>query len=132
MNKIKKILKNSTILATSIFIIGLLTFNIYVILIFIGACVSILSFYMMIQDAKLISYAETTKQGTKIARLGFAKRFFLYLIALGIAGYFYKEKGIFCVGIGMLNIKINIYLLTLYERLILKINKIKEDSKKWD
>lgn len=81
---------------------------------FSGAVVSILGLYLICLDVKKIV---TTQQGSyKRGILGYLQRYTLYGIYLGVIAKFFGLSMIICSGLGLLNVKANILLMALSDK----------------
>lgn len=124
MEDIKKLFRRMVFTSLIFLVAGLITRNNYVLVGLVsGSIISILSLYILSMDVKSIAYCKDHKIARRIAVLGYLKRYFLYMIYLGIILYFLDFKYFISAVIGLLNVRINIYLLLLEE----KINKLKNN-----
>lgn len=121
MEELKKIMRNGVIVAIVILIFGVIYQNIYLYLgMFLGALISVIGFYMICLDAK-----SSIASGSpfKVSVIGYMKRYIMYGIFLGIMTKYYGFPMLVSGVIGLLNIKCNIYAITL-------LNTIKNFKKK--
>ena len=71
--------------------LGLIFQNKYLLFGISGGCaISVIALYMLSQDSKAIAYSKDVKVAKRIAYIGYAKRYFLHLLFLGILLYFYQ------------------------------------------
>lgn len=119
MDKVKILFKRTWITALAILVYGVIVGSKEVYLgIFSGAVVSILGLYLLCLDVKKIV---ATQQGSyKRGILGYLQRYFMYGIYLGVMGKFFGLSMIICSGLGLLNVKGNILLMALSDK-VLKI-----------
>ncbi len=119
MDKVKSLFKRSGITALIILIYGLVIGSIEVYLgMFSGAVVSILGLYLLCLDVKKIV---ATQQGSyKRGILGYLQRYVIYAVYLGVMAKFFGLSMIICSGLGLLNVKANILLMALSDK-VLKI-----------
>ena len=83
---------------------------------FSGALVSILGLYLLCLDVKKIV---ATQQGSyKRGILGYLQRYALYGVYLGVMAKFFGLSMIICSGLGLLNVKANILLMALSDKVI--------------
>lgn len=116
MEDIKLIFRNASILACAILIYGLILQNKYILLgSFGGAVLSIGGFYSLCQDVKTQVYQQDASRARAFAR--YLKRYVAYGLFLGILGKVYGLEMILSGAIGLLNIKLNIYLLPLIKKI---------------
>lgn len=119
MDKVKSLFKRSGITALIILIYGLVIGSIEVYLgMFSGAVISILGLYLLCLDVKKIV---ATQQGSyKRGILGYLQRYVIYAVYLGVMAKFFGLSMIICSGLGLLNVKANILLMALSDK-VLKI-----------
>lgn len=119
MEEIKKLFKITITVTIVTFLLGLIFQNKYLLLGISGGClISVISLYMLSLDSKAISYSKDVKTAKRIAYIGYAKRYFLYLIFLGALLYFTNDFQLFLSGfIGLLNIKLSIYFMTVLKKI---------------
>lgn len=118
MNQIKKIFKRGIITSFIVLIYGIFTRNSVVYIgMFVGALISVLTFYMMYEAAQNLTFSKNIRKSTY---LNYGKRYALYLITLLIMGYFGKIQFIIATAIGLFNIRINIFLLIFEEKIFKK------------
>ncbi|QNM14676.1 ATP synthase subunit I [Fusobacterium hominis] len=117
MEDIKRLFKRAGITALIILIYGVLVQSKEVYLgMFTGALVSILSLYLLCIDVKKII---ATKDGSKKrAILGYLQRYVLYIVYLGVMAKFFGLSMVICSGLGLLNVKFNIQLMALSDRVL--------------
>jgi hypothetical protein len=115
MNELKVIIRRGIITSAIILIYGLLSRNEYIYLgMFIGAVLSVIGFYMICLDAKA---SLASNSPFKVGVIGYLKRYVLYGIFLAIAAKFYGFPMLVSGVIGLLNIKINILSVTLFNNI---------------
>lgn len=112
MEDIRKILHRGIIVSLVILCYGVLSQNQYVYIgMFLGAVLSIIGFYMIYLDAKTSLISESP---FKVSVIGYLKRYVMYGFFLGIMTKYYGFPMLVGGVIGLLNIKINIVVLTLF------------------
>ena len=118
MEEIKKLFKITIIVTTVTFLLGLIFQNKYLLFGISGGCaISVIALYMLSQDSKAIAYSKDVKVAKRIAYIGYAKRYFLHLLFLGILLYFTNDFQLFLSGfIGTLNVKFSIYFMSILEK----------------
>lgn len=117
MEKVKLLFKRAGITALIILVYGIIiqSKEIYFGM-FSGAVVSILALYMLCLDVKNIV---ATQQGSyKRGILGYVQRYLLYAIYLGLMAKFFGLSMVICSGLGLLNVKANILLMALSDKLL--------------
>lgn len=115
MEDIKRLFKRAGISAVAILIYGILVQSKEVYIgMFSGALVSILALYLLAIDVKRIVATKDTSK--KKAFLGYLQRYFLYGVYLGVIAYVWGLSMIICSGLGLLNVKFNILLMTLSDK----------------
>lgn len=115
MDELKKIIKRGIITAVVVLIYGVLSRNKYVYMgMFSGAILSVVGFYMICLDAKA---SLASNSPFKVGVIGYLKRYFLYGIFLALATKFYGFPMLVSGVIGLLNIKINILAITLFNNI---------------
>ncbi len=115
MDELKKIIKRGIITAIIVLIYGVLSGNEYVYIgMFLGAILSVVGFYMICLDAKA---SLASNSPFKVGVIGYLKRYFLYGIFLALATKFYGFPMLVSGVIGLLNIKINILAITLFNNI---------------
>ncbi|MGL5000147.1 MAG: ATPase [Cetobacterium sp.] len=115
MNELKVIIKRGIIAAVVIFVYGLLSKNEYIYLgMASGAILSVVGFYMICLDAKA---SLASNSPFKVGVIGYLKRYFIYGIFLALAAKFYGFPMLVSGVIGLLNIKINILAITLFNNI---------------
>ena len=119
MEEIKKLFKITIIVTTVTFLLGLIFQNKYLLFGISGGCaISIIALYMLSQDSKAIAYSKDVKVAKRIAYIGYAKRYFLHLLFLGILLYFTNDFQLFLSGfIGTLNVKLSIYFISILKKI---------------
>ena len=118
MEEIKKLFKITIIVTTVTFLLGLIFQNKYLLFGISGGCaISVIALYMLSQDSKAIAYSKDVKVAKRIAYIGYAKRYFLHLLFLGILLYFTNDFQLFLSGfIGTLNVKLSIYFINILNK----------------
>ena len=118
MEEIKKLFKITIIVTTITFLLGLIFQNKYLLFGISGGCaISVIALYMLSQDSKAIAYSKDVKVAKRIAYIGYAKRYFLHLLFLGILLYFTNDFQLFLSGfIGTLNVKLSIYFINIFKK----------------
>ena len=119
MDEIKKLFKITIIVTTVTFLLGLIFQNKYLLFGISGGCaISVIALYMLSQDSKAIAYSKDVKVAKRIAYIGYAKRYFLHLLFLGILLYFTNDFQLFLSGfIGTLNVKLSIYFISILKKI---------------
>ena len=119
MEEIKKLFKITIIVTTVTFLLGLIFQNKYLLFGISGGCaISVIALYMLSQDSKAIAYSKDVKVAKRIAYIGYAKRYFLHLLFLGILLYFTNDFQLFLSGfIGTLNVKLSIYFMNILRKI---------------
>ena len=119
MEEIKKLFKITIIVTTVTFLLGLIFQNKYLLFGISGGCaISVIALYMLSQDSKAIAYSKDVKVAKRIAYIGYAKRYFLHLVFLGILLYFTNDFQLFLSGfIGKLNVKLSIYFMNILKKI---------------
>ena len=119
MKEIKKLFKITIIVTTVTFLLGLIFQNKYLLFGISGGCaISVIALYMLSQDSKAIAYSKDVKVAKRIAYIGYAKRYFLHLLFLGILLYFTNDFQLFLSGfIGTLNVKLSIYFISILKKI---------------
>ena len=119
MEEIKKLFKITIIVTTVTFLLGLIFQNKYLLFGISGGCaISVITLYMLSQDSKAIAYSKDVKVAKRIAYIGYAKRYFLHLLFLGILLYFTNDFQLFLSGfIGTLNVKLSIYFISILKKI---------------
>ena len=119
MEEIKKLFKITIIVTTITFLLGLIFQNKYLLFGISGGCaISVIALYMLSLDSKAIAYSKDVKVAKRIAYIGYAKRYFLYLLFLGILLYFTNDFQLFLSGfIGTLNVKLSIYFMSTLKKI---------------
>ena len=116
MEDIKTIFKHAGISVILVFLYGLLIWNFYVLIGTFSAClVSILSFYSLCEDVKTQVFLKDDSR--RRAFLRYLKRYVLSGVYLAVLGYFWGLPMILSAAVGLLNIKLNIYLLPIFKKL---------------
>ena len=119
MEEIRKLFKITIIVTTVTFLLGLIFQNKYLLFGISGGCaISVIALYMLSQDSKAIAYSKDVKVAKRIAYIGYAKRYFLHLLFLGILLYFTNDFQLFLSGfIGTLNVKLSIYFISILKKI---------------
>ena len=119
MEEIKKLFKITIIVTVVTFLLGLIFQNKYLLFGISGGCaISVIALYMLSQDSKAIAYSKDVKVAKRIAYIGYAKRYFLRLLFLGILLYFTNDFQLFLSGfIGTLNVKLSIYFISILKKI---------------
>ena len=119
MEEIKKLFKITIIVTTVTFLLGLIFQNKYLLFGISGGCaISVIALYMLSQDSKAIAYSKDVKVAKRIAYIGYAKRYFLHILFLGILLYFTNDFQLFLSGfIGTLNVKLSIYFISILKKI---------------
>lgn len=116
MEIIQKIFKNAFITSLLILVYGIISqSNLIYIGMLGGSLLSILGFYMIALDSKRTIYSSSPM---KAGVLGYLKRYFIYAIFLGVLTKYFGISMLVCSAIGLLNIKFNIFILTLSENIL--------------
>ena len=106
--ELKILIRNSMITSAIILAMGILTLDkIVLIATFGGSLVSLLTLYLTIKDAEV---SVISSGATKIAALGYAKRYFIYGVFLFTMVKLLGFSGVVLGGVGLLNVKFNILL----------------------
>ena len=110
MEEIKKLFKITIIVTVVTFLLGLIFQNKYLLFGISGGCaISVIALYMLSKDVKVAK---------RIAYIGYAKRYFLHLLFLGILLYFTNDFQLFLSGfIGTLNVKLSIYFISILKKI---------------
>jgi ATP synthase I chain len=119
MEEIKKLFKITIIVTIVTCLLGLIFQNKYLLFGISGGCaISVIALYMLSQDSKAIAYSKDVKVAKRIAYIGYAKRYFLHLLFLGILLYFTNDFQLFLSGfIGTLNVKLSIYFISILKKI---------------
>ena len=111
MEEIKRVFKISGIFAVVTLLFGVIFSNKYLYIGgFLGNLVSIWSFYMITVDTNKNLYSDYPK---KAAMVSFGKRYIVYLIFLGCMVKFFDLPMLISSAIGLLNIRISIFIHVL-------------------
>ena len=118
MEEVKKLFKITITVAIVTCLLGLIFQDKYLLFGFSGGCaVSVVALYMLSLDSKAITYTKDIKVAKRIAYIGYAKRYFLHLLFLGILLYFTNDFKLFLSGfIGTLNVKLSIYFINIFKK----------------
>lgn len=117
MEDIKRVFKRSGITVLIILIYGIIVQSKEVYLgMASGALVSIFALYLLCIDVKNI--VATQNGSHKRAILGYLKRYILYAVYLGVMAKYFGLSMVLCSGIGLLNTRINITLMTLSDKFL--------------
>jgi hypothetical protein len=123
--EIKKVLKNSMITSIIIFVYGLIIRSPVIYLGMFGGCVvSWIGFYSICLEAEA---AVKNNNPFKVTVTGYLKRYFIYGLYLGMLIKFLGIPTFLGGALGLLNIKFNIFLMTV----MLVIQKMKSRLKKF-
>ena len=115
MDELKRLIKRGIITSLVILFYGVLSGNEYVYMgMFAGAVLSVIGFYMICLDAKA---SLASNSPFKVGVVGYLKRYFLYGIFLALATKFYGFPMLVSGVIGLLNIKMNILAITLFNNI---------------
>lgn len=116
MKQVKIIFRNAIIVSAVILLYGVI-FQIKEVYIgtFLGSVVSILCFYLLCRDTKA---TVLSKSPSKFAVINYMKRYFICALFLGILGYYGKLPLLLSGALGLLNIKLNIMFLTLFNYIL--------------
>ena len=119
MEEIRKLFKITIRVTVVTFLLGLIFQNKYLLFGISGGCaISVIALYMLSQDSKAIAYSKDVKVAKRIAYIGYAKRYFLHLLFLGILLYFTNDFQLFLSGfIGTLNVKLSIYFMNILKKI---------------
>ena len=119
MEEIKKLFKITITVTIVTCLLGLIFQNKYLLFGISGGCaISVIALYMLSQDNKAIAYSKDVKVAKRIAYIGYAKRYFLHLLFLGILLYFTNDFQLFLSGfIGTLNVKLSIYFISILKKI---------------
>lgn len=119
MEEIKRVLKRGCITSIVILLFGILMQNKYIYVgMFSGSVLSVIGFYMICLDAKA---SLVSKSPFKVGVIGYMKRYVLYGILLALLTKYEGFPMLVSGVIGLLMIKFNIQLMTLFNN----INKFK-------
>ena len=118
MEEVKKLFKITIIVTIIFFLLGLIFQDKYLLFGLSGGCtVSVVALYMLSLDSKAITYTKDVKVAKRIVYIGYAKRYFLHLLFLGILLYFTNDFKLFLSGfIGTLNVKLSIYFINILKK----------------
>lgn len=115
MEELKKIIKRGIITSVVILLYGVLTQNKYIYLgMFLGSVLSIGGFYMICLDAKS---SLASNSPFKVGVLGYLKRYFIYGVFLAVLTKYFGFPMLVSGVIGLLSIKFNILVLTLFNNI---------------
>ena len=119
MDEIKKLFKITITVTIVTCLLGLIFQNKYLLFGISGGCgISVIALYMLSLDSKAITYSKDVKVAKRIAYIGYAKRYFLHLLFLGILLYFTNDFQLFLSGfIGTLNVKLSIYFISILKKI---------------
>lgn len=121
MEQVKKIIKRGLKTSIVILIYGFFIKNSAVYIgMFIGSLVSVLTFYMLYIDATNIIFSTNLK---KQAFVNYGKRYFLCLLTFLIMGYVGKLEYIAATAVGIFNIRFNIFIFVLQNKILKQNNK---------
>jgi hypothetical protein len=106
--ELRVLLRNSVITSLIILVYGIISLDkLILIATFGGSLVSIFTLYLTIKDAEV---SVISQNATKIAALGYAKRYFIYGVFLFIVVKIFGFSGVVLGGLGLLNVKFNILM----------------------
>lgn len=115
MEELKKIIKRGIIASIVILVYGVITLNKYVYIgMFIGSVLSVIGFYMICLDAKS---SLASNSPFRVGVTGYLKRYCLYGVFLGVMAKYFGFPMLVSGVIGLLSIKINILVLTLFNNI---------------
>ena len=113
---IKTIFKHAGICSASVFVYGILIWNPYVLFgTFSGSLLAILNFYSICEDVKTQVFQRDDSR--RRAFLRYVKRYVFCGIYLAFLGHFWRVPMMLSAAVGLLNIKLNIYLLPVFKKL---------------
>lgn len=117
MEEIKKIIKRAIITSVCILVYGVASgvHEIYIGM-FTGAIISVIGFYLLCKDIQNTIILQDGSR--KRAMLSYLKRYALYGIYLGIMGEYFGLSMIICSALGLLNIRINIQVMALSDKIL--------------
>lgn len=116
MENVKKVFKISSIISIVILIYGFLVGSKLIYLgMFVGSLISMLSFYMLCEEAKrsIRSYSPM-----KSSVIGYLKRYLIYGVYMGVMTYYFGLPMLISSAIGLLNTKISIFLMVLSDNIL--------------
>ncbi|WP_297406389.1 ATP synthase subunit I [uncultured Cetobacterium sp.] len=115
MEELKRIIKRGIITSIVILVYGILTQNKYIYLgMFFGSLLSVVGFYMICLDAKS---SLVSNSPFKVGVVGYLKRYLIYGVFLGISTKYFGFPMLVSGVIGLLSIKLNILVLTLFNNI---------------
>lgn len=115
MEELKRIIKRGIITSIVILVYGILTQNKYIYLgMFLGSLLSVVGFYMICLDAKS---SLVSNSPFKVGVVGYLKRYLIYGVFLGISTKYFGFPMLVSGVIGLLSIKLNILVLTLFNNI---------------
>lgn len=116
MEDIKTIFKHAGIFSALVLVYGILIWNPYVVFgTFSGSLVAILNFYSLCEDVKTQVFQKDDSR--KKAFLCYVKRYVFCGIYLAFLAHFWGLAMMLSAAVGLLNIKLNIYLLPVFKKL---------------
>lgn len=122
MEEIKTVIKRSLVTSAVILLYGIIIKEKIIYLgMFGGSVISVIAFYMLCVDVKSIVASNGTY---KAGIISYLKRYVLYGLAIGVSAHFFGAGMLLSTAIGLLNIKFNILIMVLY-------NKLKKFKKKY-
>lgn len=122
MEEIKTVIKRSLITSAVILLYGIIIKEKIIYLgMFGGSVISVIAFYMLCVDVKSIV---ASNGAYKAGIISYLKRYVLYGLAIGVSAHFFGAGMLLSTAIGLLNVKFNILIMVLY-------NKLKKFKKKY-
>lgn len=82
-----------------------------------GCLVALLNFYLLSENVKSIAYIKDTSYAKRVAVLGYLKRYFIYMLYLGVLIYFLGFDFFISGVVGLFSVRVNIYILIISEKL---------------
>lgn len=118
MEDVKIIFKRMIITIILVLLYGLIFQIKYVYIGCVSGClVALLNFYLLSEDVKNIAYIKDVKYAKRVAVLGYLKRYFIYMVYLGIVIYFLGFNFFISGVIGLFSVRFNIYILIISEKI---------------
>nr|WP_307775180.1 ATP synthase subunit I [uncultured Cetobacterium sp.] len=115
MDELKKIIKRGIVISVVILVFGIITSNKYIYIgMFLGSALSVVGFYMICLDAKA---SLSSNSPFKVGVIGYLKRYFMYGVLLAILTKYYGFPMLVSGVIGLLSVKINILVSTLFNNI---------------
>ncbi|RXZ68724.1 ATPase [Fusobacterium necrophorum] len=116
MEDIKTIFKHAGIFSALVLVYGILIWNPYVVFgTFSGSLVAILNFYSLCEDVKTQVFQKDDSRRRTFLR--YVKRYVFCGIYLAFLAHFWGLAMMLSAAVGLLNIKLNIYLLPVFKKL---------------